>query len=763
MTELRQLRDLETRLTTAWAERRSVLSFDEWFRAFYAEPTRHGRTSAQYLRDCLLHFGTTEVERPGGSVKRFKLFDAPWADGKDRVVGQEEAQNALFRLIQNFIRERRITRLVLLHGPNGSAKSSMLECLAAGLEHYSAQPEGLAYRFNWVFPSNRVNKKRLGFGHAEARESLSSFAHLDDEDIDARLPADLRDHPLLLIPQKERKELLQKLSDEGRIGAPGNDEPIGDYLMDGDLSPRSRAIFDALMTAYHGDLQRVLQHIQVTRFTYSRRYRQGLVTIEPQMHVDAGQRQVTMDQALSALPAALKNLSLYEPFGDLVDGNRGIVHYNDLLKKPIDAFKYLLATCEKGTVALPNAILHLDCLFLASSNETHLRAFKEYADFASFKGRMDLVRMPYLRSYLTEQKIYDEHLAMGGLANTPGRTTGQASAPSSEVVPHATFVLALWAVLTRLKRPRPESYPARIREIVARLSPMDKAELYGHARPPRELTAEQSRELIAILPEIWSEGQDLPDSEGLSGASPREMKQILFNALQDRRFYGISPLGILEELREHIKLKSVYEYLQQKRDGGYHDHEGFIELVSERWLDKVDAELRAAMGLVDEQKYEDLFARYLLNVSYAQKNEKLYNEKTGNYDPPDTKMMLELERVWNIPGDPDKARRDLVSRVGAWRVEHPGEPIPWRKLFPKLIEQLEHDYYAKQKARVKRQLEHCMAALNAESHGEPLNHPGISPTDAHHATEVLDRLERDHHYPRASLREVLGALMKQRY
>mgnify|MGYP002817123291 CR=1 FL=1 len=44
-------------------------------------------------------------------------------------------------------------------------------------------------------------------------------------------------------------------------------------------------------------------------------------------------------------------------------------------------------SCEKGTVALTNAILHLDTLFLASSNERHLAAFKEYQDFPSFKGR----------------------------------------------------------------------------------------------------------------------------------------------------------------------------------------------------------------------------------------------------------------------------------------------------------------------------------------------------------------------------------------
>jgi len=746
MVDLRLLRDLEDRTSRAFQERRQVLSFDAFFTAFLAAPAQHVRTSAQYLRDCFEYYGKTEIERPAGKVVRWQLFDTPWALGKDRVVGQEEAQNAVYRLLQGFVRERRVTRLVMLHGPNGSAKSSLVECLAQALEDYSTKDVGAVYRFNWVFPSNRVSKKRLGFGGAPEREALSSFAHLEDEDIDARLPADLRDHPLLLLPRADRKAILEQLTQEGLIG---QDEPLGEYLLEGDLSPRSRAISDALLNAYHGDLQRVLQHVQVTRFMFSRRYRQGIVTIEPQLHVDAGMRQVTMDQALGSLPASLKNLSMYEPYGDLVDANRGLINYNDLLKKPIDAFKYLLATCEKGTVALPNAILHLDTVFLASSNEAHLRAFKEYPDFASFKGRMDLVRMPYLRSYDTERLIYDEHLRAGGLED--------------EVVPHATFVLALWSVLTRLKRPRAELYPARIREVVARIGPMEKAELYAFGKAPRELNAEQARELVAVLPEIFVESQDASDSEGLSGASPREMKQVLLNALQGRRHWGLSPLGIVEELREHVKLKSVYEYLQTKRDQGFHDYEGFIDQVYDRWLERVDGELRQAMGMVDEQKYEDLFARYLLNVTYAQKSEKLYNDKTGNYDPPDQKLMAELERTWEVTGEIDRFRRDLVSRVGAWRVEHTATPIPWRKLFPKLIEQLEQDYYQKQKARVRRQLEHCMTVLAAEQMHEDVSARGIGAPDVAKALEVLAHLETQHRYPRLCLREVLSALLKHRY
>ncbi|PKN58371.1 MAG: serine protein kinase [Deltaproteobacteria bacterium HGW-Deltaproteobacteria-14] len=746
MEDLELLRDVERTLSIQFAEKRQLLSFDEFFTLFCEEPRQHSRTAAQYLRDTMLHFGTYEVERPEGAVTRYRLFDCPWSDGKDRVVGQEAAQNALFRLINGFARERRVTRLMLLHGPNGSAKSSLIECLCQAIEQYSATAEGAIYRFNWIFPSMSVAKKRLGFGASTRHGALESYAQLDDTEVDARLPADLRDHPLLLLPRDQRRTLIDRLREASRLP---EDEPLGEYLVDGDLAPRSRAIVNALMAAYHGDLQRVLQHIQVERFYFSRRYRTGIVTIEPQLHVDAGVRQVTMDQGLGALPSALRNLSMYEPFGDLVDANRGILNYNDLLKKPVDAFKYLLATCERGTVALSNAILHLDVVFLASSNEVHLRAFKEYPDWPSFKGRMDLVKMPYLRDYTVEQAIYDEQIARSDLGE--------------RVVPHTTWVLALWAVLTRLQRPHAEGYPTQIRDAIARLTPIEKAELYAGGRTPRDLNAEQTRELRAMLPELLAEGQEQGHYEGSLGASPREMKQTILNALQDRRHWGVSPLGVLAELRELIKQKSVYEYLQLKPDGGYHDYASFIDQVEERWLERVDGELRGAMGLVSEQQYEDLFARYILHVSYALKGEKLYNAATGRYEAPDTQLMGQLEKVWEITGDLDRFRKDLVSRVGAWRVEHQADEIAYRRLFPKLIGTLEDDYYKSQRAKVQRQCEQLVTVLVADDIGEDPTHHGLQAADVERTRQVLEQLTATYGYKVPALREILGAVLKARY
>jgi serine protein kinase len=306
-------------------------------------------------------------------------------------------------------------------------------------------------------------------------------------------------------------------------------------------------------------------------------------------------------------------------------------------------------------------------------------------------------------------------------------------------------------------------HEARVRDVLTRLTPFEKAELYARGRIPRDATAEQGRELLAALPALLHEAADSAEAEGLSGASPREMKQVLLNALQDPRHPGLTPLGILDELRDLVRQKSVYEYLQQKRDGGYHDHEGFIDQVYQRWLDLVDGELRQAMGLVDEHKYEDLFARYLLHVSYLHKNEKIWNEKTKAYEAPDTALMADLERVWGVAGDPDRFRRDLVSRVGAWRVEHPGAPIPWRQLFPKLITTLEEDYYARQKARVERQLTHCLALLAADRKGEAEQVEGLAAADVAKAREVIATFEQTFHYPTAALGETLVALRKSRY
>src|ERR1019366_7033061 len=159
---------------------RRVLSLAEFLALFDADPVRHSRDASRYLRDVFDHYGKTAVVHPWGEFTRFNLFDLPWepaAKGVYRplprgaLIGQEQVQEELYRALSNFAREGRPNRLILLHGPNGSAKSTIASCVMAALEHYSTLDEGALYRFHWVFPSQKTIRGALGFASSGGEKS----------------------------------------------------------------------------------------------------------------------------------------------------------------------------------------------------------------------------------------------------------------------------------------------------------------------------------------------------------------------------------------------------------------------------------------------------------------------------------------------------------------------------------------------------------------------------------------------------------------
>ena len=555
-----------------FARNKRVMAFDEFYALFLQKPEQYARTAPQYLKDVFDHFGFEEVKTAShGPQRRWKLFDAPFDGGRDRLVGQEEVQNRVYRVICNFVREGAVNKLVLLHGPNGSAKSTFVACLMRAIEHYSLSDDGALYRINWIFPSQKVQKSGIGYGRGYDGQAVGpagdSFAYLDDELIDAKLVDELKDNPLLLIPAGKRQAIFDE-----KLG--GKPFVQSDYIRFGDLGHKNKQIFEALLVAYKGDYLKVLRHVQVERCYLSRRYRMGAVTVEPQLAVDARSRQLTMDRSLGALPAALQSLSLYEYSGELVDANRGIIEYSDLLKRPLEAYKYLLGTVEHASVGVDNTILYLDAFFIGSSNESHLSVFKEVPEFQSFKGRIELVRMPYLVDYIDEQRIYAEQISDGSVGK--------------HLAPHTSYVAALWAVLTRMRKPLPEKYPKQLADLVAKLCPLEKVELYARGLTPSGLTPEQSKELLANVDKIWGESDAYPNYEGRTGASPREVKTLILNAAQNSKYACLSPLAVFEEMDELVKNVTVYEFLKQEPlPGGYHENKKFIGLVQQKFLDLV--------------------------------------------------------------------------------------------------------------------------------------------------------------------------------
>ncbi len=734
------LKDVGAAVTSDFVKNRSILSFEEYLQLFVQSPHRQARNAAQYLRDCIDWFGASEVPHPTGKIRRFKIFDAIPGEDDGRVAGQEEVQNAIYRLLGNFVNAGRINKLILLHGPNGSAKSTLVECLKRGLERYSRAPDGALYTFTWVFPTEKLIKGNIGFGEKVSTASgVDTFAHLEAENIDVRIGTPVREHPLFLVPKAERKKLLEQA-----LAAKGaQDFIVSSYLLDGELSAKSRRIYDALLASYAGDWLKVLRHVQVERFYVSRRYQIATATVEPQMSVDAAYHQVSADRTQANLPPALHSVTLFEPHGPLVSANRGLIEYADLLKRPLEAFKYLLGVSETAEVSLEHFVLQLDEVLIASSNEKHLSAFKELPDFASFKGRIELVRVPYLRRWAVEREVYDAQI-------TP-RSAGR------HIAPHATAVAAMWATLTRLKKPIADRYPQEARTLVERLTPMEKLRLYQEGEPPERLTQAQQKELKKLVPALYEESDAYPNYEGRSGASAREIKTALFNAAQSPDYDSLHPLAVLKELTGITRDKSVYEFLQQEIVDGYHDHAEFVRQVESEYATWVDREVRESMGLVTEEQYHELFERYVQTVSAWVKGERVPNRLTGQPEKPDEGRLSEFEALVMPKGDDSKEfRKSLIATVGAWRIDNPDAKVDYSKIFPDLFKRLSDHFYEERKRTLKHNIDDILKFLSDEK-------SSLSPKQQATAQETLDTMGKRYGYTQASAKDAIVFLVRRRY
>jgi serine protein kinase len=690
------LNHIDQEVRKEFESNRRILSFAEYLLLLGEQPERQTRGSARYTADMMDFFGREEIKGHTGEASRFRLFDLP-ADGLARkVVGQEAVQNQIYRALRAFNRQGINNKLILLHGPNGSAKTSTIHGLMGGMERYSQDPQGALYTMNWVFPVERFTKGGMGINQnsgqagavtASSREKLLTYAKLPDEEMAARIPCDLKDHPILLIPRESRRAFIAELIGTKRADELWNTLP--QYIQRGDLCHRCRQIYDALLTSNNGDFRKVLMHVQVERFYFARRYRRGLVTIEPQMHVDAQYHQLTQNRSISALPTSLQSLNLFALGGDLVDANRGIVEFSDLLKRPVDTFKYLLTACETGSVNVGSSIAYLDQVMVGSTNEIQLDAFKEFPDFISFKARIELIRVPYLLSVSAEEEIYGSQL---------DQFTGQ-----KHIAPHVAWTVALWAVLSRLKKPNSINYAPNVSTLIANLTPVEKARLYDSGELPAALGAEDKKLLRSSLRRIAEEYMNIPYYEGRLGASAREMKSILFDAAQNSEFPCLSPLAVLREMEEFVKRISEYEFLKQDVKDGYHDAHEFINTTRNEYLNRIDSEVRDSMGIYDSTQWEDFLRKYVQQISLVLRKEKVKNSMTGKMEDPDFALIDEFERIVGAPSAPSEEdakesfRQGVISQIGAWSLDHPREPVVYARVFSDFWRKLEQHYFESKK------------------------------------------------------------------
>ncbi|MFT4514866.1 MAG: serine protein kinase [Planctomycetota bacterium] len=423
-------------------------SFQDYLNMVQANPLLI-RTSHQRVFDMVLSYGIEEIEVDKAKVPHYPFFTDPLDDGKDGIFGLERSLHDLMAMLKaaahGYGPERRV---LLLHGPVGSSKSTIVRLLKKGLEHYSRTDEGALYTFSW--------------------------------DIDGEIvQSPMNEEPLLLLPPDVRKKVLAGLQKKGAT-------PYK-LRQDFDLSPVSRFYCEMLLKRYDGDYAKVFDHVKVHRLLISEKDRIGIGTFMPKDEKNQDSTELTGDINYRRI-AELGTDSDPRAFnfdGEFCVANRGVIEFVEVLKLDV-AFLYDLLTASQEHKIKPKkfAQTDIDEVIIGHTNEPEYNRLQSNELMEAFRDRTIKIDIPYNLRLSNEVKIYEKDF-------------GRKQVPGKHIAPHTLEIAAMWAILTRLEEPKK-----------ANLSLLQKLKLYngkaiaGYTRENiRELRDEAPREgMIGISP-----------------------------------------------------------------------------------------------------------------------------------------------------------------------------------------------------------------------------------------------------------------------
>ncbi len=400
------------------------------------------RTAHQRMYDMVLSYGVDEIEVDKEKVPHYRFFTDPIEDGKDGVFGLERPIQNLMGIFKaashGYGPERRV---LLLHGPVGSAKSTIVRLLKKGLEAYTHTKEGALYTFAW---------------------------EIDGEVV----PSPMNEEPLLLLPEDARAQVLASLQKKANV--------TYKLRQNFELSPVSRYYLELLLKRYEGDYGKALEHVKVRRLLVSEKDRVGIGTFMPKDEKNQDSTELTGDINYRKI-AELGTDSDPRAFnfdGEFCVANRGIVEFIEVLKLDV-AFLYDLLTASQEHKIKPKkfAQTDIDEVIIGHTNEPEYNRLQSNELMEAFRDRTIKIDIPYNLRLENEVKIYEKDF-------------GRKEVPGKHIAPHTLEIAAMWAILTRLEEPKK-----------ANLSLLQKLKLYNGKSLPgytrdniRELREETERE-----------------------------------------------------------------------------------------------------------------------------------------------------------------------------------------------------------------------------------------------------------------------------
>ena len=554
------------------------------------------RTAYQRVYDMILSHGVEEIIVNKDKVVRYKFFDDPENNGQDAIFGLDRTLTNLVNILMSAaLRYGTERRVLLLHGPVGSSKSTIARLLKKGLENYSKTDQGALYTYGW---------------REEGLDGSESY-----------VDCPMHEEPLHLIPIEHRDSVLVELNahvteDDHRV------------LIDGDLCPYCRQMFNERMQQYDGDWAKVLGDVRARRLILSEQDRVGIGTFQPKDEKNQDATELTGDINYRKIAeyGTESDPRAFNFDGEFNIANRGIIEFIEVLKLDV-AFLYDLLGASQEHKIKPKkfAQTDIDEVILGHTNEPEYKKLQSNEFMEALRDRTVKIDVPYVTRLADEVKIYEKDY-------------NSRKVRGKRIAPHTLEVAAMWALLTRLEEPKN-----------AGLTLLQKLKLYNGKTLPG-FTEDNIKEL-----------REEAEREGMHGISPRYVQDKISNALvahpEER---SINPFMVLNELEAGLKHHSLINSDEIRK---HYKH--LLAVVKEEYEDIVKNEVQRAIA-ADEEALTRLCGNYIDNVKAYTQREKVKNKYTGQTEEPDERLMRSIEEKIDIPESrKDDFRREIMNYIGA--------------------------------------------------------------------------------------------------
>ncbi len=388
-------------------------SFQEYLDIVFEDP-RVARTAYQRIYDMILSYGTEEYTEHKRKIIRYRFFDDVDNDGRDAVYGLE---GPLMKLVSVFkaAAQRLGTekRIILLHGPVGSSKSTIVRRLKRGLEAYSATADGPLYTFEW-------------------REETGGEERW--------IPSPMHEDPLKLIPRDLRHDVETSINEKLK-------DPTREVRIEGELNPADRFRYNELMNRSSGDWAKVIDHVRIRRLVLSEKDRIGIGTFQPKDEKNQDSTELTGDINYRKIAeyGSDSDPRAFNFDGEFNVANRGLIEFIEVLKLDV-AFLYDLLGASQEHKIKPKKFSQTDIdeVIIGHTNEPEYRKLQNNEFMEALRDRTVKIDIPYITRLKDEVRIYD-------------RDFRDVQAQGVHIAPHTIEMAAMWAVLHdwKIRRKRP--------------------------------------------------------------------------------------------------------------------------------------------------------------------------------------------------------------------------------------------------------------------------------------------------------------------